>query len=300
MACHEEHWFLLAAGTRRTSWRGRVFEAYAGWRAGGEELLNRLAVLSDSIGDWLWHVPPRSEAALQVGAAQVTADLAAGDEEAAALKAAFLSHYVVDPLAVAHAWLDYIGEREDFDSAEALHAVHDPVENVVLGRLDGVGESEPSAGDFGEAYAACLRRSYGIAGGIFRRWEENGRGKPRGEDYLDLCFAGIRNAAGCMPAFFDGLYGGAIRLMSDDEAQRLTARWPVREVLAWPAERWRAEVLQPDTVAGLRASLEWNTHSPYFEPELASEPAQADYAAYRRERAAWREGFLEPLRRKFA
>ncbi len=292
MACSTEHFFLLNAGIAAARWRPAAFAAYGGWEVGAAEPLNRLAVLADAVGDWLWHVPPRSEAALQYGAARVRRDLERGDEQAAAWKAAYLTHFVIDPLAVAHSWLDFFGEREDFPSPEALHAVHDPVENVIADHLDRVPALALPAGEFGAMYRAALRRSYALGEQAYQRFQVAGEATPRGEDYLDLLVAGIENSAPVVGAFFDALAEGGVELVPDELVERRTARWPSKLWLDWGADRLEAELFEPQTTTRLKAALGWHGRNVFFDRAGLDPAAAEDYAAYQADRRDWRQEYL--------
>jgi len=290
MACHEEHCHLLDVGIGRSEW-GResrknngAFGKYAGWHALGKDVHNRMSTFSDTIGDWMWHMAPWAEAAVQYGAAKVAADLRRGDEESAALKAAFLTHYVADPLAVSHAWLYLMGEIWEFPDDKLLHEVyHDPVEYPIGKHLHEIVLDAPvPPAPFSELYADCLKEAFVIG----RRILEEFRGA---KDFLPLTKAGVKNSARCMPAFLDDLHRGALMAADTKAVEWAGQRWMARLFLDWPSERIRAELFRPETVALLKQDMGYQGADVFFQHERCSPTALRDYRLFREAREGWRK-----------
>jgi len=298
MACHEEHCYLLQVAIGRSAWGQRsqknngAFAKYTGWQALGKDVYNRMSTISDTLGDWMWHMAPWAEAAVQYGAARVIADLRRGDEESAALKAAFLSHYVVDPLAVSHAWLYLMGEIWEFDDDKTLHEVyHDPVEYPIGKHLHEVvldppvPPCPPSTGGrpaFSQLYTDCLKEAFVIGRHILEEF----RGA---KNFLPIVKTGVKNSARCLPAFFDDLHQGALSLADTDAVQWAGQRWMGRLFLDWPAERIRTQLFRPETIALLKKDMGYEGADVFFRPDRCSPDARHDYRLFQEAREAWRK-----------
>jgi hypothetical protein len=279
----------VQAAIERSEWgqgskrEGGAFSKYSGWKALGKDVFNRMGTVSDSIGDWMWHMSPWADAAVQYGAGKVTADLQRGDEDGAALKAAFLTHYVVDPLAVSHAWLYLIGEIWEWKSDEVLHKdYHDPVENLVGKHLDEVALDPPAMGSFAELYPKCVMEAFHIGVRILKEF----RGA---KNYLPLVKEGVRNSARCMPAFLDGLHESDLWLLGNEGVEWAAERWMARLFLDWEGERIRRELLLPATIAALKKDMGYEGSDIFFHPERCSGKARQDFERFREARAGWRK-----------
>ena len=283
MACAPEHWFLFEVAVRSSKWRTAVLDGYAGWRAGTSDALNRMATISDEIGDWLWHKPPWTEVALDYGSRRVAADVAAGDELGAALKAAYLSHLVVDGLAVSHVWLDLLAEHEDFSEVACLRRLHDPVENGVIEPL---AEMEPwaiaSDKAFAEAYEDCNKEATDIARQLVVDYR-------RGKAVLPHCLSGTRNSARAMASYIDAVTSGPTELAPGVDAELRLRRWPGRELLSWDGQRLLDALGEPETVPRLKSKLGWDGRNIFFEAWGCSREARREFWLFRRDRAEWRQ-----------
>lgn len=290
VACHEEHCYLMQVAIERSEWgqasrnSGGAFAKYTGWKSLGRDVYNRMATISDSVGDWMWHMSPWAEWALQYGAQKVNEDLRHGDEDAAALKAAFLTHYVVDPLAVSHTWLYLIGEIWEFESDQVLHErFHDPVENLVGKYLDELTLDPPGPYvPYAQLFPACLREAFAIG----RRILDEFCGQ---KNYLPLVKEGVRNSARCMPSFMDDLYRGVLPCTDAEGIAWAGRRWMARLFLDWTGERILRELFKPETIAALKKDMGYQGADIFFCPGRCAPAAIEDFRFFQQAREAWRE-----------
>ncbi len=286
MACGREHWFLLDFAVRASSWEPAALQTYAGWRAGAADPLNRMATIADEIGDWLWHKPPWSDMALEYGSRMVAADVEVGDEVGAALKAAYLSHLVIDTLAVSHVWLDLLAEHEDFPDVATLRRLHDPVENAVIEPLEELDlEVERTGEDFAGAYETCKKEATEIARRVVVDYRQ-------GRSTLPHSLDGTRNSARAMGPYFQAVTGGEIDLSRGVDAELRLQRWPGRELLSWHGQRLLDALSDRAFVSRLKCALGWNGCNIFFEPWGCSAEAQRDFRLFRQDRAEWRQRCL--------
>lgn len=283
MACAREHWFLLEVAIGASSWRPPLLEQYAGWRAGTVDPLNRMATISDEIGDWLWHKPPWSEVALDYGSRKVAEDVEGGEALGAALKAAYLSHLVIDALAVSHVWLDLLAEHEDFADVATLRRLHDPVENAVGEPLEEV-ELPVGATDqpFAETYTACKKEATEIARQVVVDYY-------KGRSTLSHSLSGTRNSARAMASYFEAVINGQTESSPGLDRELRLRRWPGRELLSWEGERLLDGLSGGEIVPRLRSGLGWNGRNVFFEPWGCSREARQDFWLFRQDRAEWRQ-----------
>ncbi len=295
MACHEEHCFLLQAAIERSAWGRRrasgdgsrsdsePFGKYLGWEAGAKDVFNRMATFSDTVGDWMWHMAPWADAALQYGAAKVADDLRRGDEDGASLKAAFLTHYVVDPLAVSHTWLYLMGEIWEFESDEVLHKeYHDPVEYPIGKRLGEVTLEPPEPPrPFADVYADCLQRAFAIGREILEEY----RGA---KNYIPILKKGVQNSARCIPAFLDDLRNGKLEAVRGEAVRFAGKRWMGRLFMDWPGARIRGELFLPETIALLKRDMGYEGANIFFHREKCTPEAVQEYERFRTAREEWR------------
>jgi hypothetical protein len=277
---------LLDFAIRASPWRPAPLETYAGWRAGAADPLNRMATIADEIGDWLWHKPPWSEMALEYGSQVVAEDVEAGDELGAALKAAYLSHLVIDTLAVSHVWLDLLAEHEDFPDVATLRRLHDPVENAVIEPLEELHlEGEATEEDFAHAYETCKKEATEIARRVVVDYRQ-------GRSTLPHSLGSTRNSARAMGPYLQAVTGGAIDLSRGVDAELRLRRWPGRELLSWDGQRLLDALADRALVSRLKGALGWNGRNIFSEPWGCSAEARRDLWLFRQDRAQWRQRCL--------
>lgn len=300
MACAAEHWYGLDYALQHTTWVPPDRFGHQGWQTGGD-LLNRLTVLPDHVGDWLWQKHPFAPSVLGYGVERVRVDLRSGDRLAAALKLALVTHYLADIVAVSHTWLEFIGDDTDYvvvDGRSACKHFHDPVEIRVAALLPEWPVPPPSrpSGPWSEAIRTGIARAYAL-----------------GRELFDAYFAGVSTLApaaeqavtpplDCLNAIQRcGVINAAQAVwylweLVADETDSLpwqahqVEHWTLQPVLDWTADEIRERLADPATVPAFHEAQGWAGGALFAATETISPAAQEQLAVWKRERQAWRSG----------
>jgi hypothetical protein len=311
MACSEEHWFGLDYAMRHCSWLPPDHFGYQGWQAGSADLFNRLTVLPDRVGDWLWQKFPFAPAVLRFGRRRVRRDIDAGAPRAAALKLALLSHYLADIVAVSHTWLDFFGDETDFEYGgrwDVFSHFHNSVEERVAPLLAQWQVPPPAAASphrFAAYYEPCLSRAYELGQAVFDAYFDSlartpvpiASGEPPPLEPLnELQRQGVENACVAVWAFWEwGARDGGEGVPGDERQVR---HWTLKPLLDWSAEEIEARALQPETIAAFQQAQGWARSDIFRTPQRCSEAAQEEGALWRAQRDQWRAvamaGILPP------
>ncbi|MEA3399632.1 MAG: hypothetical protein U9R79_00170 [Armatimonadota bacterium] len=279
MACHAEHEYLLDVALAHLPEEVRACV--------DEGTAHELCVLPDRVGEWPWHKPPLSLWVLELGGGEVRRAMEAGDRAGAGYTLSLLHHYAVDTLAVSHAWLDFLGEMEDFESIEVLaEDYHDPVENCIVGALEGLSVPDTArTGRLREQWPRSVRRCYAIGAAIHEAFLG-------GEDVLELCLEGVRNTAECMPALVAALLNGDVGLAGKEQVRLAGELWPLADLLTWSGERIAAEATSDQAVARWQARRGYADADIFFAPESCGPAALKVREHYLAGRRQWREEIL--------
>lgn len=290
MASWTQHHFELDFALQHASWRPAERVGYAGWQAGASrDPFNRLATYPDEVGDWLWHKEPWSGAALCWGLERTRESLARGDLRAGALKLALLSHYCIDPLAVSHAWLELLGEIEDFADAPSLMAFHDPVENLpadVVATAAPIGRDEP----FGRLYVPARTRAYALGTQTFDTFFARGA-----QACWPLVVAGIENSAPVALALAEAAAEpepsqalDGLERLDPEYVEAATRDWVLRDIFEAPdADAILSRLADPSHKAALQERQGWQGSDLFFAPDRCTRHARSVYARWRSDRDAW-------------
>jgi hypothetical protein len=305
MACSEEHWFGLDYAMRHCSWLPPDRFGYQGWQAGRVDLFNRLTVLPDRVGDWLWQKFPFAPAVLRIGLQRVRRDVDAGAPRAAALKLALLSHYLADIVAVSHTWLDFFGDEIDFEyggGRDAFSHFYNSVEERVAPLLAQWQVPPPAANSprrFAAYHEPCLSRAYELGKAVFdayfaslaRAPLKDASGEPPPLESLnELQRQGVENACVAVWALWEwGVRDGGEGLPGDE---RQAQHWTLKPLLEWSADEIEARALQPETVAAFQQAQGWTKSDIFRALQRCSPAAQAEGALWQAQRDEWRTGTM--------
>ncbi|MEW6355407.1 MAG: hypothetical protein AB1696_03705 [Planctomycetota bacterium] len=295
MACGTEHWFVLDFAMQHASWRpGHI--KYGGYEKKTMDVFNHLAIYPDIVADWLWQKPPWVRSSIDAALSSARASKNTGDVLGAAAKLALASHYVADSLAVSHAWLDFIADEDQFESAEVIHKdFHDPIENQIA---DFIAKAKPtpapSGAPFRTVYDEAWARAYEIGRKIFHRFF-------RHESVEDLLIAGVENSARAVHALFENVEGEFVLLSHPTKVARAREEWVMRRLLDMSGNDLIVKPFEKTFIADMKKEVGYEGGDIFFRLDRCTPQAQEQGKRWRQERLHWREvamAFILPPRRE--
>ncbi|MFA0749956.1 MAG: hypothetical protein SLRJCFUN_000359 [Candidatus Fervidibacter sp.] len=308
MACADEHLFALDYAMRHCSWLPDDRWGYRGWRAGKDDIFNRLTLLPDIVHDWLWQKFPYAPSVIAYGLRCLRQDWQRGDKRSVALKLALLSHYLHDIVAVSHTWLDFCGDEVDFVRGAFSH-FHDPVENRMTRFLPTLIVPTPKVdGDFVAVFRTALRRAYELGKAIFDAYFASlHRFAPKATEEAitpplealdEWQKEGIVNACFAVWALWELGVQGETELPFDEDDVR---RWTLKPLMESSADEIEAAVQLEglgERVAEWQQKQGWKGSDIFRAHERCSEEAVREYQRWQRKRDEWRQkemaGILPP------